>query len=90
VTALREMSKSWILAEEFSQAKAATLGFFFGLMIGQCRCWQAIVLSNFRYAFVDEHQRGHYLQVVDCKEVKSLIEAVALEGIRKVKVVEAF
>jgi hypothetical protein len=48
------------------------------------------VLSNFRYAFVDEYQRGHDLQVVDCKEVKSLIEAVALEGIRKVKVVEAF
>jgi hypothetical protein len=90
VTALLEMSKSWILAEEFSQAKAATLRFFFGLMIGQRRCWQAIVPSNFRYAFVDEHQRGHDLQVVDCKEVKSLIEAVALEGIRKVKVVEAF
>ena len=74
VTALREMSKFGILAEEFSQR----------------RCWQPTVLSNFRYAFVDEHQRGHDLEVVDCKGVKSPIEAVALEGIRKMKVVEAF
>ena len=90
VTALREMSKSWVLAEAFSRAKAATLRFFFGLMRGQCRCWQPTVLGNFRYAFVDEHQRGHDLQIVNCKEVKSLIEAVALEGIRKMKVAEAF
>ena len=69
--------------------KGSDVEVLFGLMIWQRRCWQAVVLGNFRYAFV-EHQRGHDLQVVDCKEVKSLIEAVALEGIRKMKVVEAF
>jgi hypothetical protein len=48
------------------------------------------VLSNFQYVIVDEHQKGHDLQVVDRKGVDSLIEAVALEGIHKMEVVEAF
>jgi hypothetical protein len=58
----------------------------FCLMIGQLRCWQATVSSNFRSAIVEEYQKVHDLQVVDCKGTKNLIQGVALEGTRKMKV----
>lgn len=74
MAALREMSKSWIFAEELSHAKVATLRSLFCLMVRQRRCQQAAVLSNFRCA------------IFDCKGAKSLTEAVALEAIRKMKV----
>ena len=78
MAALREMSKSWVFAEELSHAKVATLRSLFCLMAGQRRCQQEAVLSNFRCA------------IFDYKGAESLTEAVALEAIRKMKVVYAF